>query len=249
MTDSYRALCSDFYINQRLNLKMDLPRARETVLDMFDRVRRQFPAMDQFRRYKDELALESNASGAAQQWVAIRTNNIRSGTVNPETLQEAYALHLHLLEVAPYFLSISPLDVDYLELLYGFDLLAAGNHDQIVYDALLAGTPLGAVLDIKNASIVDCQPVFGVALPGDLDAEAHVEVKTRPSSRGPKDADAPAEPISVYLTLRTYGPLEEVSDLPGAFRGLCAHGENLLESKVVRHLIMPIRDVIATGQG
>ena len=39
MTTSYGALCSDFYINQKFALKMDLPTARETVLDLFDRIR------------------------------------------------------------------------------------------------------------------------------------------------------------------------------------------------------------------
>ena len=40
MSDSYGALASDFYVNQRLNLKMDLPTERETVLNMFDRARK-----------------------------------------------------------------------------------------------------------------------------------------------------------------------------------------------------------------
>jgi hypothetical protein len=35
MADSYRALCSDFYVNLKLNLKLDLPRERQTVLDLF----------------------------------------------------------------------------------------------------------------------------------------------------------------------------------------------------------------------
>ena len=52
MGDSYKALCSDFYINQKLTVKMDLPRSRETVLEFFERVRKQFPQMNQFRRYR-----------------------------------------------------------------------------------------------------------------------------------------------------------------------------------------------------
>ena len=34
MTDSYRALCTDFYVNQKISVKMELPRTRETVLDL-----------------------------------------------------------------------------------------------------------------------------------------------------------------------------------------------------------------------
>ena len=56
---SLGALCTDFYVNQKLALKLDLPSARETVLDMFDRIRKELPNMDRFRRYDGELALES----------------------------------------------------------------------------------------------------------------------------------------------------------------------------------------------
>src|ERR1044071_1206808 len=66
MSESYRALSSDFYVNLKLNLKLDLPRERQTILDLFDRVRRQFPSMNQFRRYRDELALEAEPAAAQQ---------------------------------------------------------------------------------------------------------------------------------------------------------------------------------------
>ena len=62
MVNSIGALCTDFYVNQKLGLKMDLPTARETVLDMFDRVRKSVPSMDRFRRYEGELSLESPMS-------------------------------------------------------------------------------------------------------------------------------------------------------------------------------------------
>ena len=49
---AFQALCSDFYVNQRLWLKLDLPDRRETVLDLFDRLRRTFPKLSQFQRYE-----------------------------------------------------------------------------------------------------------------------------------------------------------------------------------------------------
>jgi len=35
----FDALCRDFCVNQKLALKMDLPAAREPVLDLFGRLR------------------------------------------------------------------------------------------------------------------------------------------------------------------------------------------------------------------
>ena len=45
MSESYKALCNDFYVNMKLALKLELPKSRETVLDLYERVRKQYPAM------------------------------------------------------------------------------------------------------------------------------------------------------------------------------------------------------------
>ncbi len=246
MVESFRALCADFYVNQKLSLKLDRPKDRQTTLDLFDRVRREFPGMDQFRRYRDELALESNAAEAHHRWLALRSGGLRSGTVNPDSLEDAYRFHGHILDVSPFFLSISPLDVDSLEILFGFDLVAGGNHDQIVYDALIAGSPLGRLLDIPGTAPVDCQPIFGVALRDSGNIEAHFEVKTRTPARDGRP-DNTLEPISVYLTLRKHGPVGDIRELRQVFQTLGDRGEELVESRVLPDLIVPIRNAIGLG--
>lgn len=244
MPASYRALCSDFYVNQKLSVKLDLPRSRETVLDLFERVRREYPSMKAFRRYKDELALESPHREGPHRWLAIRSNTIRSGVVNPDTAEDAYGLHKCLLEVAPYFLSISPLDIEFVELLYGFDLTCAGNHDAVVADALLAGSPLGALLDTEGCSTADCQPMFGMVFTDADDIEAHFEVKTR-SGNG-RDTERREDPISVYLTLRQYDPVSDLKDLRDRFMSLAQRGQALVDDRVVPALLSPIRSAIAS---
>lgn len=255
MSESYRALSSDFYVNQKLALKLDLPRERQTVLDLCDRVRRQFPSMTQFRRYRDELALESESSAAENRWMAIRNQNIRSGVVNPDSLGEAYALHRHLLEVAPYFLGISPLDVDFLELLFGFDVMTERNHDEVVFEALVAGSHLARLLDLQGAHPIDCQPLLGVVVrdaqsrKGESIGEIEMtfEVKTRNAAREGRRGESSAEPISIYLTLRKYGPVSEIKDLPEVLDALAYHGEEHIESRVVPNMIVPIRDAAGSS--
>jgi hypothetical protein len=247
MSDSYRALCTDFYVNQKVAVKMELPRTRETILDLFERVRRQFPEMTTFRRYRDELALESSQSEMPHRWMAVRGTTIRSGTVNAESLADAYALHKHLLEVAPNYLSISPLDVDYVELLYGFDLLAGGNHDAIVLDALLPGSPLAALLDVPNAQPADFQPLVGLSLGKGRDVEVYFEVKTRPAEGRGRESDGASEPISVYLTLRKFGAISDVKEMPRVLTDLARIGEELVEQRVVPGLLVPIREAIGSG--
>jgi len=242
---SYKALSSDFYVNQKVSVKLDLPSTRETVLDLFERVRRAYPTMQNFRRYEDELALESEAGSTPHRWLAIRPANIRSGVVNPDSLADAYGLHRCVLEVAPYFLSISPLDIDFIELLFGFDLHAAGNHDAIVASALIADSPLGALLDVENGTPVDFQPLFGMRLgPSEQSMEAHFEVKTRRSSDGTRP-----EPISIYLTMRQFDPGVSVEELPHVLARLADEGQRLVDAALVPSLLSPIRSAIMAGGG
>lgn len=247
MSDSYRALCSDFYVNLKMSVKMDLPRGRETVLELFERVRRDYPAMTQFKRYRDELALETPQGRSPYRWLAIRSSSIRSGVVNPNELSEAYSLHELVLEVTPYFLTVSPLDVEYVELLYGFDLQASGNHDAIVYDALIADSPLGRLLSFPGATPVDCQPVVGASIGSRGGVEAHFEVKTRSRRAIPTDGEGAEDPISVYLTLRRGGATSDLKSLARLLGELSCRGEELVESQVIPNLLAPIRASIVSG--
>jgi len=158
MTTSYSALCNDFYVNAKLALKMDLPTGRETVLDLFDRVRRQRPSMNKLKRFRGELALESGEREGAYEWLALRRTSVRTGSVNPASMEDAASLHRLALETSPFYLSINPLDVEYLELLLGFDLEAPGNHSAIVYDALYADTPAAKLVSAQETPPVDIQP-------------------------------------------------------------------------------------------
>ena len=243
MTDSFRVLCSDFYINQKLNVKLDLPRNRETALDLFERLRREFPEMDSFRRHKDELALESPTRDVPHRWTAVRSSNVRSGVVNPEHEEQAYGLHRTILEVVPYYLSISALDIEYLELLYGFDLAASGSHDRIVADALLSGSPLASLTDLPGGRLMEFQPLLGSLLADDGEIEAHFEVKTRSGLR----EHGNAEPISVYLTLRQYEPVREISQLVERFEAFAEKGQEIVAERVVPGLLQPIKETIVSG--
>ena len=257
MTEGYRALCSDFYINQKLSVKLDLPRSRETMLDLFERVRKQYPGMASFRRYKDELALESALDDPPHRWLAVRSSNIRSGVVNPETTEDGYGLHRVVLEVAPYFLSISPLDLEYIELLYGFDLACSANQDALVARALLEGSPLASLLDVDNAIPLDFQPLVGLlALQPDAGGdgassnhtEVHFEVKTRSTIASVIEPDRVVEPISVYLTLRRYEPVTDLKRLAQMFDELAEIGEEIASSRVLPYLVAPIREAISAEE-
>lgn len=271
----FAASTAAYYVNLRLNLKMDLPTRRETVLGLFDRLRRQRPNLARFRRYQNELALESDGPDggtserpAQQEWVAVRRTSVRAGSVCPREWDDAYTLHTAVIEAAPYYLDISALDIDSVEVLLGFDLAAGGNHDAIVCEALMSGTPLaglaaaeanGVMAQGRRAAFVpvDCQPVFGVALDESLNMQAHVEVKTRSAHRpalaaagsGSLAARQPGgdEPISLYLIVRRFGPFSDIAHLPAVLGEIRVAAHDLLDRFVEPKVLSPIRDHIVAG--
>ena len=239
---TFSAFCSDFYINQKLGLKLDLPERRETVLDLFDRIRKTFPRLTQFQRYEGEVALESTSSERDWQWVALRQTSIRSGHVNPASLVDAYQFHKAILEVAPYFLSISPLDIDMLEVVFGFDFETEHDKDAVVFDALLAETPLAALVDPSFERVSEAQPGLAVTLGERGDLQAVFEVRTRP--RVPVAGERGGDPISVFLTVRKFGPLSSLDELKSAFGAVVGHAEHLADQRVIPHLVVPIHEAL-----
>ncbi len=247
MATSFGALCTDFYINQKLALKMDLPGDRETVLHLFDRVRKTVPSMDRFRRYDGELALESPRREAEYRWLAMRRTSVRTGHVNPQTMADAYDYHRLILEITPYHLTISPLDVDYLELMFGFDLECKANHDEVVYDALFGDSALGNVLKAPGSKILDVQPVLGASLSDKGDLQAYFEVKTRTKSRRGSSGRYRHEPIGVFLTVRRYGPVGALEELMMILDDLSTQAESLATDRLVPDLLTPIARQITSS--
>lgn len=246
--ESYKALCSDMYVNLKLAFHSELDATRQVTVEFFDRLRKEFPGLQTFRHVQGELALESAPGINPQHWVAVRGNCVRAGAVNPESFEQAYKLHAAVLELAPYYLGISPLDIDYYETLFGFDIEAPGDHDRIVFEALLRGSPLAGLVDDMDAPPIDAQPILGVALRGEgipRRSEAYFEIKTRPAAGPGLSPDG--EPISVYLTVRRHGPMEDVTTPKLEFSDLGRCGERIIESSVMPRLVQPIRSFIASG--
>jgi len=249
MASSFGALCNEFYVNQRLSLKMDLPQQRETLLHFFDRIRKAIPAMDQFRRFEGELALESSREQTEYQWLALRRTSLRSGHVNPESTDLAYRLHGLILDQAPHHLGISPLEVDFLELTFGFDLECEANHDRIIHDALLEGSPLAELMQIDGARIIDMQPLLGCSLNDTGDLQASFEICTRPRTRRGHAGQYAEDPISLLMTVRQYGPLEDLASLRHVADTLGEQCETIAADRLVPVLLNPIARQITLASG
>ena len=245
MATSFGALCNDFSASAKLSLKMDLPGDRETLLHLMDRVRKTVPAMSSFHPSESELVLESSRQDPEYRWLSLSRRSIHSAFYNPPTMAKAYAFHKMLLEVAPFHLTISPLDVDTLDLTFRFDFECRGNHDDLVFEALYGDSPLSHLLQIDGSKILDVQPYFNIALePG---VQAFFEVKTRNRDRRGSSRRYRQEPISLFMTVRRFGPVEKIEDLQELLKDLGTRAEALATDKFVPHVLMPISRIITSS--
>lgn len=248
MATSFGALCTDFYMNLELTMKLPLPTERETVVHMFDGIRARFADMVKFRPYDGEISLESPRDDGEYRWASIQNKSLRSGHVNPKTMDSGYELHELLLQIAPFHLTISPLDIAQVELLYGFDLDCKGNHHEVVYEALYGDSPLAGLVEAVEGKASSIEPQFGMM----VDVEGHpmevtFDVKCRTTKGQIVSDHYRPEPISVFMSIKRRGPVDKPEDLLEILKVLRGKATQLSEDHLIPDLLMPIKSAIPSS--
>ena len=243
----FASVCDDFYVNMRLATQLSLPHNRETVLHFFERVQRQFPEMSRFRKYDNgDLSIEENRDNDSYRWVTLESRRLCAGHVNPESLDESLKLHGLLLQQAPYELGLSPVEVDYLDILFGFDLSFRGNHDEIISESLLGDSPLNCLMEEQGAKAVDIQPSITVALSEDCRLQGRIDVVTRTNSYQVRTGDYSNDVISVYLILRRYWGDRPKDPMEKIIAQMAERGEALCLEQLIPKVVKPISAAIAS---
>jgi hypothetical protein len=166
--------------------------------------------------------------------------------VNPPTVEEALKLHKLLLELAPYQLGISPVEIDYLDVLFGFDLEFSGNHDEIIAESLFADSPLVCLTEESGAKAVDFQPTVTVALSEDCRLQARIDVVTRTNSYQVRTGDYSDEVISVYLILRRYWGDRPKQKIEEMLIEMAERADQLCNKHIVPRVLKPISTAISS---
>ncbi len=247
MTHPFSAFCDDFYVNMRLGSQLALPNQRDTLLHFFERVQKGFPNLTRFRKNDaNEFNLEEDRTGGGYRWVSLEPRRLTSGHVNPSSIEEALKLHTLLLDMAPHHLGLSPIEIDYLDVLFGFDLTFGGNHDEIIADSLFSESPLACLTEEKGAKAVDFQPTVTVALSDDCRLQARIDVVTRTNSYQVRTGDYSDDVISVYLIVRRYWGDRPKAPMEEMFATMTQRAESLCTSHIIPKLLRPISSAIAS---
>jgi hypothetical protein len=245
--NSYSSLCDDFYLDMYVNTELDLPAERDTILSFFERIRKQFPSMGCFyRRSTNEYCLEEDRRRGQYRWVSLEIDRIGSGVVNPSDLEEAYDQDRLVLDMAPYMLSVSPLDIDSLDVTFAMDFDYSGSHDEVIAEALLGQSALACLLDMPGAKPIGCSPAIVVALSDDDRTQARISVESKTSvyEPGNKEQDQ-GEAIGLSLTIRQYPKTDEKFDPLGSFENQCRLAQEMMAEKVMPYFVQPLVETIA----
>jgi hypothetical protein len=247
MSNPYCSFCEDFYINMRLGSQMALPHQRETVLHFFEQVQKAFPNMTRFRKAENgELNLEEDRGRQSYRWMSLEARRLSSGHVNPPSVQDAMQLHKMLLELAPYQLGVSPVEIDYVDVLFGFDLEFNGNHDEVIAESLYSESPLTCLTEESGARAVDFQPTVTVALSEDCRLQARIDVVTRTNSYQVRTGDYSDDVISVYLILRRYWGDRPKQPMEKLIMDMAERADGLCTNHIIPKVIKPISSAIAS---
>jgi len=242
----YSSLSDDFYVNMNLGTEMELPASRETVLHFFERVRKTYPTMRNFYcRERGDFVLEEDKDRGNYRWCTIEPRRVCSGQVNPESIEGAIAQHRLVLELAPYMLSVSPLDCEALDLLYGFDFTYRGNHNQLMSEALGVNPSLERIAEIPGATVINHEPSLTVALDEECRVQFRVSVETRTNAYQIRTGDFPEEQLSVYVTARQYGSLAVDKTFVETLERLSEVCREMLENHVIDQVLRPLARTIA----
>ncbi len=242
----YSSLCDDFYVNMNLGTEMELPANRETVLHFFERVQKTYPSMRNFYcRERGDFVLEEDKDKGNYRWCTIEPRRVCSGQVNPENIDGALEQHRLVLELAPYLLSVSPLDCEALDLLYGFDFTYRGNHNQLVTEALGVGPAMERMAEIPGVTVINYEPSLTIALDEECRTQFRLSMETRTNAYQVRTGDFPEEQLSVYVTARQYGSLGPDKTFVETLERLGEVCHEMIENHVIEQILGPLARTIS----
>jgi hypothetical protein len=245
----YSTHCDDFNTCVYLTTKLDIPGRREPILHFFESLQKTFPKMVDFdRRENGDISLEEEHGNGDYRWVTVEARRLSLGYVNPPAIEELDAMAEHVLEIAPYHLDLSHLDAESLDVVFSFDFTYAGNHDEVVAEALAVGTPLDGLVQTSGSRVINFEPTFALALDENCHLQCRFGIETRTNTYQIRTGQFPEAPITVYFTVRQYWAKQPYKTFVESYRNQRRIAQELVDQHLVPNVLQPLFQVISAKQ-
>ena len=242
----FNSYSDDYYINMNLNTEMDLPQSRETVLHFFEQIQKKYPTMRNFyNRERGEFVLEEDKDRGNYRWATVENRRVCSGYVNPGSAEEALQQHEMVLELAPFALTVSPIDCESLNVMYGFDFTYRGNHNELLVEALGISPAFERMSEMPGATVICNEPSIQLALDSECRTQCRISFETRTTAYHVRTGEYPEEQLSVYVTARRYGSLDPDETYVSAMKRLADVCNDLVENYMIENVLQPLQQTIA----
>jgi len=249
MTNSFDAFSDDVFVNMSLQTALPLPDSRETILQFCEACQRKFPAMTMFyQRESGEYVLEGDRDSGTYRWLELESRRMTGGHFNPPDVVEGVEQHRWVLEHCTYYLGVSHMDVECLDVTVGFNLDFIGNRDAVVAEAMLGGAPLLALADEAQLTPLNFEPNFVVSLDRDCYLQARLSVETRSNSYQVRTGNYDDEPISIYITVRKYPSPGQKFNILESYQQQWEHLQDLAQRIIIPRVLRPIAAAIASNR-
>ena len=242
----YSSLADDFYVNMNLATEMDLSMNRESVLHYFEQIQKKYPEMRNFYcRDKGDFVLEEDKDQGQYRWCSVEPRRICSGQVNPHSVDNILEQHKLVLDLAPYSLSVSTLDCEALDLLFGFDFTFRGNHNQLIAEALGISPAMEQLVEMPGAVPINFEPSITLSLDPECRTQCRLSVETRTTAYQVRTGEFSEDQLSVYVTARQYGSLDPKTTYVETLDRLTKVCFDVLDDYVIESVLQPLARTIA----
>lgn len=142
-------------------------------------------------------------------------------------------------------LSLSTIECEALDLLFGFDFTYRGNHNQLVAEALGLNPGFDRLLEVPHAAVVNYEPTVTLALDDECRMQCRLSVETRTNAFQIRTGEFPEEQLSVYVTARRYGGLAADTNYVETLDRLAKVCHDMVDSYVADHVLKPLARAIS----
>jgi hypothetical protein len=137
------------------------------------------------------------------------------------------------------------MDCEALDLLYGFDFIYRGNHNQLLAEALGVGSAFERMIDLPGSTIINYEPTVTIALDEECRLQCRLSVEARTNAYQIRMGEYPEEQLSVYVTARQYGSLSPTTTFVQTLDRLSEVCQEMLENHVIEQILQPLQRTIA----